>query len=312
MQRREKLFWLVAGFLLILGVISLIPTHYEICKEGAKTGEEACPSYRFAPFLVIQIGKALDALSVAITALATIAIAWFTWSLRRSTDRLWDAGERQLKLLAETSAAQSRDMQHSIKAAIDSAKAANRSAKVAEEALVATDRAWISIKAKVTQPLIFKGDKITIGVDFEMVNVGNSPATHAQLFTELCRDIIQARRKGEEAARLSSSSMLNMGVVLFPKETREEETRDLGTSLSDFKATISAMNTEENPCDAAWPAIMACVTYRLAGSSDIRHTVILFEVTHRDPVHPGWDGSESETDPYFLRLIQTFMSGQVT
>ncbi len=133
MRRREKIFWLIAGFVLILGVISLIPAHYEVCKEGAKASEESCPFYRLVPFLVIEVGKILDALSVAITALATIAIAWFTLSLRRSTDKLWDAGERQLALLAETSAAQSRDMQSSIAVAELSARAAIEEVKVSKE-----------------------------------------------------------------------------------------------------------------------------------------------------------------------------------
>jgi len=103
MKRREKIFWLVLGAIYVVGLIALIPAHGEICKEGAKTGEEACTIYRLVPFLVIEIGKILDALGVAITALATIAIAWFTWSLRRSTDRLWDAGENQ-RLLSEDTA----------------------------------------------------------------------------------------------------------------------------------------------------------------------------------------------------------------
>lgn len=94
MRRREKIFWLVVGAIFVVGFVALIPAHGEICKESQKTGEQACASYRLVPFLVIQIGKILDALGVAITALATIAIAWFTLSLRRSTDRLWYAGER--------------------------------------------------------------------------------------------------------------------------------------------------------------------------------------------------------------------------
>jgi hypothetical protein len=108
LRRREKIFWLFVGFALILGFISLIPTHYEICKEGAKTGEEACAPYRLVPFLIIEVGKILDALGVAVTALATIAIAWFTLSLRRSTDKLWDAGEKQRIHMEETAQTQLR------------------------------------------------------------------------------------------------------------------------------------------------------------------------------------------------------------
>jgi hypothetical protein len=142
LRPREKIFWLVVGTIFVVGFIALIPAHGEICKESQKASEEACTSYSLVPFLVIEIGKILDALGVAITALATIAITWFTFSLRRSTDKLWDAGERQIELARETSAAQSLDMQASI-------KAAKKSAKVAENALIATDRAWISIKAEI-------------------------------------------------------------------------------------------------------------------------------------------------------------------
>ena len=81
MSRRERLFWLCAGAALIVLFLSLVPGHYEICEIAEKTKEEHCTTYRVLPFLVIKIGKVLDALGAAITALATIAIAWFTLSL---------------------------------------------------------------------------------------------------------------------------------------------------------------------------------------------------------------------------------------
>jgi hypothetical protein len=108
MTRRKKIFWLVLGGAYVVGLIALIPAHGEICKEGTKASEEACTSYSLLPFILIKIGQALDALGVAITALATIAIAWFTLSLRRSTDRLWDAGEAQRALSEETAERQLR------------------------------------------------------------------------------------------------------------------------------------------------------------------------------------------------------------
>ncbi len=44
---------------------------------------------------------AVNDLAVLVTALATIAIAGFTFSLKRSTDKLWEAGEKQLRLARE-------------------------------------------------------------------------------------------------------------------------------------------------------------------------------------------------------------------
>jgi hypothetical protein len=45
---------------------------------------------------------------VAITALATIAIGIFTWRLELSTDRLWEAGEKQRRLYEDTAERQLR------------------------------------------------------------------------------------------------------------------------------------------------------------------------------------------------------------
>ena len=77
----------------------------------------------------------IDRYHDAIVALGTLIIAFFTFTLWRATDRLWTAGERQLKLLFETSASQSRDMQASI-------VAAQQSAAAAAQALSA-NRAWM-------------------------------------------------------------------------------------------------------------------------------------------------------------------------
>jgi hypothetical protein len=167
LRRRERAFWLVLGAIYIVGLIALIPAHGEICKEGQKAGEEACTSYSLLPFALIKVGQTLDALSVAITAMATIAIAWFTWSLWRSTDKLWVAGERQIELARETSAIQSRNMQASI-------AASNRSAAAAERALTDLERPWVFVfGAKLGAR-----DEDTNGwfVEYQVANYGKMPA----------------------------------------------------------------------------------------------------------------------------------------
>ncbi len=45
--------------------------------------------------LVYGLVWLLNQLSPLITALATIAIALYTWALRDSTNRLWEAGQRR-------------------------------------------------------------------------------------------------------------------------------------------------------------------------------------------------------------------------
>lgn len=48
--------------------------------------------------IVYGLVRLLNPLSPLITAVATIVIAGYTWALRNSTNRLWEAGQRQLEL----------------------------------------------------------------------------------------------------------------------------------------------------------------------------------------------------------------------
>ena len=43
LRRREKLFWLCTGATLIVLLLSIIPSHYEICAVAEKTKEELHP-----------------------------------------------------------------------------------------------------------------------------------------------------------------------------------------------------------------------------------------------------------------------------
>jgi hypothetical protein len=95
---RERLFWLCAGAALIALVFSLVPSHYEICEIAEKTKEGHCTSYQVVPFVGIKAAQIIDRAGGIITALATIAIAIFTLTLKRATDKLWDAGEHQTNI----------------------------------------------------------------------------------------------------------------------------------------------------------------------------------------------------------------------
>lgn len=94
MKRGEKIAWLAIGAVYIVGLLSLIPSYHEICEVAEKAKEESCASYQLVPFLALKVPQILDRMGGVLTALATLAIAWFTLSLRQSTDRLWIAGER--------------------------------------------------------------------------------------------------------------------------------------------------------------------------------------------------------------------------
>jgi hypothetical protein len=327
LRRREQLFWLCAGAALVVLVLSLIPSHYEICEVAEKTKEEHCARYQVAQFLGIKVPQILDRMGGVLTALATLAIAAFTLTLKRATDRLWDAGERQLKLAADTAAAQSHDMQASIKAAekaADAAKltaeAAKVAADIAKSTLIETDRPWISINAEIDGPLIFGPEEIEIPLKITLKNIGRSPATHVQLLeTEMCPNIVRARSRGEDIARTYVSALLGYGIVLFPgNEFISNDIYDIKPKMlraefiEHIRKLAADLATEGIPVDHERPALMVPVFYNLAGEHKSRHTILLFEIRNKDPKHPGWDGSEQTTPVDDLNLVQSFMSGKVT
>jgi hypothetical protein len=72
--------------------------HNQICeysKNCTCSPENLTSSFVFS-FFSITSGD-LQTVSIALSAIATVFIGWFTWKLRDSTDKLWKAGDDQLK-----------------------------------------------------------------------------------------------------------------------------------------------------------------------------------------------------------------------
>jgi hypothetical protein len=131
-------------------------TYHQIC-ETDQYGHERC-----APHNLLYVGFWYFSYIInagTITALATGFIAWFTLTLKRSTDRLWDAGERQLQVISDNADQQSRDM----------------AASVAETRRIgeAQVRAYVSIKTAV---IAYMGEWQHPVVGFVALNTGQSPA----------------------------------------------------------------------------------------------------------------------------------------
>jgi hypothetical protein len=135
--------------------------------KGEKTKEEHCASYQVAQLLGIKIPQFLDRMGGVLTALATVAIAAFTLTLKRATNRLWDAGERQLKLAAENAAAQSCDMQASV--------------EIARRSYASQHRTWLKVYPVEIGPISVGGGKIRVSITIEAENAGNFPAFNVQV-----------------------------------------------------------------------------------------------------------------------------------
>jgi len=137
--------------------------------------------------IVVALGGLVESYSAAFTALATVAIAAFTLTLKWSTDKLWGAGERQLTH-AETQAAtaeaankvQSDQINEQIGVLRQSADAAMQSG-IATRDLVRTTqtstqlelRAYIGIEWIKVSSNDWGG---TFWVEVQIKNVGKTPA----------------------------------------------------------------------------------------------------------------------------------------
>jgi hypothetical protein len=92
MRKKKVLFW-VAVLLLIGGASLGFPPYHYYCENN-----QANYYYCAANKVLVALGDLIDEHDGAITALATIAIAWFTWTLRESSEKMWDVANRTLEM----------------------------------------------------------------------------------------------------------------------------------------------------------------------------------------------------------------------
>jgi hypothetical protein len=190
----------VLGFLLatafwaiVLALQSEPSAQYQICETNQYTEQEHCTPHHLLYVALWYIGYVFN--PVTITAYATGAIAWFTWTLKQSTDRLWRAGIEQLAhAQSESEAAefhrkvqydqtseqiealkQSADAaEQAARASVDQARASASQAKIAESALTQLERPYIFIfgVCEVRED----GQLHEFFVEYTVVNYGKMPA----------------------------------------------------------------------------------------------------------------------------------------
>src|ERR1039457_6355554 len=82
---------------LLVAVDPSFPFYKEICEEGSKAAKEYCAGYEVASFSVRGLGKFFDDHAGAISALATVFIGFFTFTLYKATDQLRCISDRQVR-----------------------------------------------------------------------------------------------------------------------------------------------------------------------------------------------------------------------
>lgn len=133
-------------------------------------------------------------------------------------------------------------------AARDAAKEARRSADVAEQSVIATDRPWISIDMTIASPLKFPVEDerdITLKVDCTWKNIGKSPAANVRVNIGMTGGYSDTDAKIsdaiENAGRPYLVAMVLGGQPLFPGEGLEF-TDILKLPLASFKSAMEQWN----------------------------------------------------------------------
>jgi archaellum component FlaG (FlaF/FlaG flagellin family) len=112
MERRITWALLVAALaaFIIFDFASTLATCHQIeHQENGKRAEEGCGFAQSLTYAGAEVAfEWIDRRHDFVTAAATLVIAFFTFTLWRATNKLWDAGERQLAHLNETAERQLR------------------------------------------------------------------------------------------------------------------------------------------------------------------------------------------------------------
>jgi len=176
------------GFLCATAIFAVIlvlavdpQTYHQICETNQYSGKESCASHNIFYVVFWHAGRWFDASAAVITAIATGFIAWFTLTLKRSTDKLWKAGDDQFTLAQDIADKQAIEIKNQIAIARDTAAAAQQSAdasakqaKVAESALTQLERPYLFVFG--VRGIRQDSETSDFFVEYTVANYGKMPA----------------------------------------------------------------------------------------------------------------------------------------
>ena len=87
LKRVIRAVLILGALLTVAWALGLFTSHAEICAKNPDTGQKECATYNIALVALWHVGEFLNYYGVAVSALATVAIAAFTYTLYRVTGR---------------------------------------------------------------------------------------------------------------------------------------------------------------------------------------------------------------------------------
>ncbi len=125
LPRHTRIVLSIVGALLLLAALSLLlPIYGEICTENQYTGHKDCAAYHIVLVALWHLAKVLNNWSAAITAVATVSIAAFTWTLWRATS---EQGRLTVRAITEAQQSSQRELRAYLSVRIGAATFQDRS-----------------------------------------------------------------------------------------------------------------------------------------------------------------------------------------
>lgn len=238
--------------------------------------------------------------SVAVTTIGVVYVALTLREARETTAAAFKGADA-----AEESVAEARK----------ATKFAQDSTDIARETMLASDRPWINIKAKMAADLIFTDTTVSAAIQCTFKNIGKSPAVQVSVArVKMFADVAVAAMTADDDTRKEMqnySFWSSYGRAMFPEDDFSDEW-GVEMDASEFKARIAELDKEvEEPFNTNFPAVLIGIRYLIPGDRQYRFTYMTFEIKRGYDLNRGFDGNPSRHQLIELTLVQSFMRGQV-
>jgi hypothetical protein len=219
----------------------------------------------------------------------------------KAQNRAMHRSAEAMSSAATSSSAQASSMKQMSQATLDQVTAAKEQKDISANQLQAfrtqtelATRPWISItNPEVVGPIRFGAnsallvENIVMGVKFKIANVGNSPATHIQIWPQM--HLLNRGNRVQEACSkaIEGLGMQGKGGILWPGDSwHPDDTYGAGVQRSEIAEFLNMKIPNIGPNQYIFPsAVTACVAYESAlppGSAinEPYYTGVVYDIIH--------------------------------
>jgi len=251
-KHRRALALALAGAAL---VAVLYPRYAEVCTTTKQTGNQRCASYRVALVPLIKLLNLVENHDGAIVGFGTLAVAFFTFTLWRTTKGTLDHLRREFE---------------------------------------AEHRPWIPADVQLASGWTWTPEgEGRVTLRFALRNIGRSPATNVDVRTEIFPlgwgflDPPAAQKKLSQSERRGPIAPgEGMGRTIFPDSAPPSMDISMAIGAADFEKSRMAWKDKypELNHTTVTPVIVGCITYRFLGEK--HQTGFILKLSRIDPANP--------------------------